>query len=166
MTSTQTTLAVGQIVPDFDAAATDGAFSLAHHRAQNHGQSLVLYFYPKDHTPGCTTESQDFRDLYADFLAVNCQIVGVSRDSLKSHASFREKQSLPFALISDADEALCTLFDVIKMKNMYGKQVRGIERSTFLIAPDGTLAAEWRKVKVAGHAAAVLAAAQALAEQT
>jgi len=123
----------------------------------------VLYFYPKDHTPGCTTESQDFRDRYADFLAARCQVIGVSRDTLKSHASFREKQALPFALIADVNEALCTLFDVIKMKNMYGKQVRGIVRSTFLIAPDGTLAHEWRGVKVAGHAAAVLQAARALA---
>jgi len=166
MTSIQTTLAVGQPVPDFSATTTDGTFSLTQTRAQYPSQSLALYFYPKDHTPGCTTESQDFRDLYADFLAANCQIIGVSRDSLKSHISFREKQALPFALISDTDEALCTLFDVIKMKNMYGKQVRGIERSTFLIAPDGTLAAEWRRVKVAGHAAAVLAAARALTAQT
>jgi len=166
MTTPPTTLAVGQPVPDFSAAATDGVFNLAQYRAQHPGHALALYFYPKDHTPGCTTESQDFRDLYADFLAARCQVVGVSRDTLKSHASFREKQALPFALISDADEALCALFGVIKMKNLYGKQVRGIERSTFLIAPDSTLAAEWRGVKVAGHAAAVLQAARALASAT
>jgi len=166
MTTLKTTVAVGQIVPDFDAAAADstadGTFSLAQYRAQHPGQSLVLYFYPKDHTPGCTTESQDFRDLYADFLATGCQVVGVSRDSLKSHASFREKQALPFALIADSDEALCTLFDVIKMKNMYGKQVRGIERSTFLIDPDGRIRQSWRGVKVPGHAEEVAAALKAI----
>jgi len=158
MTSPQTALAVGLPVGNCSATATDGAFSLA----QCRGQALVLYFYPKDHTPGCTTESQDFRDHYPDFLALPCRVVGVSRDTLKSHAAFRDKQNLPFPLVADTDEALCTHFGVIKMKNLYGKQVRGIERSTFLIAADGTLAAQWRGVKVAGHVAAVLQAARAL----
>ncbi|MBV6274169.1 peroxiredoxin [Alcaligenaceae bacterium CGII-47] len=129
------------------------------------GQHLVLYFYPKDNTPGCTTESQDFRDLHAQFLALGCQIIGVSRDSLKSHQSFIDKYALPFALISDSDEALCTQFDVIKLKNMYGKQVRGIERSTFLIDKHGTLVQAWRGVRVPDHANEVLQAVQALATQ-
>ena len=120
------------------------------------GSFTVLYFYPKDSTPGCTTESQDFSGLHDEFVAHNCQIFGVSRDSLKSHENFKAKHGMPFELISDPDETLCSLFDVMRMKNMYGKQVRGVERSTFLIAPDGTLIAEWRKVKVQGHALEVL----------
>lgn len=120
------------------------------------GQFSVLYFYPKDSTPGCTTESQDFSSLHGDFAALNCQIFGVSRDSLKSHENFKAKYDMPFELISDPDEDLCNVFDVMKMKNMYGKQVRGVERSTFLIDPNGTLIAEWRKVKVPGHADEVL----------
>jgi peroxiredoxin Q/BCP len=120
------------------------------------GQFSVLYFYPKDSTPGCTTESQDFSSLHGDFAALNCQIFGVSRDSLKSHENFKAKYDMPFELISDPDEDLCNAFDVMKMKNMYGKQVRGVERSTFLIDPNGTLIAEWRKVKVPGHAEEVL----------
>ena len=120
------------------------------------GRYAVLYFYPKDSTPGCTTESQDFSRLHSEFQALNCQVFGVSRDSIKSHENFKAKQSMPFELISDPDEALCTLFDVMKMKNMYGKQVRGVERSTFLIDPSGVLVAEWRKVKVPGHADEVL----------
>ncbi len=120
------------------------------------GSFTVLYFYPKDSTPGCTTESQDFSGLHREFVAHNCQIFGVSRDSLKSHENFKAKHGMPFELISDPDETLCLLFDVMKMKNMYGKQVRGVERSTFLIDPDGRLIAEWRKVKVPGHALEVL----------
>ena len=120
------------------------------------GQLSVLYFYPKDSTPGCTTESQDFSRLHAEFLALGCQIFGVSRDSIKSHENFKAKQSMPFELISDPDEVLCNAFDVMKMKNMYGKQVRGVERSTFLIDQTGTLVTEWRKVKVPGHAEEVL----------
>jgi len=120
------------------------------------GQYAILYFYPKDSTPGCTTESQDFSRLHSEFQALNCQVFGVSRDSIKSHENFKAKQSMPFELISDPDEALCTLFDVMKMKNMYGKQVRGVERSTFLIDSSGVLVAEWRKVKVPGHADEVL----------
>ncbi len=120
------------------------------------GKWLVLYFYPKDATPGCTTEGQDFRDAYPAFKQLNCDILGVSRDSLASHERFKEKQQFPFELISDADEELCRLFDVIKLKNMYGRQVMGIERSTFLIDPQGRLAESFRKVKVKGHVDAVL----------
>jgi len=155
---TMTPLLIGQPVPFFIAQSTDGPFDLSHCL----GQALVLYFYPKDHTPGCTTESQDFRDLYPDFQAARCRVLGVSRDSLTSHASFRAKQGLPFALISDADETLCKLFGVIKMKNLYGKQVRGIERSTFLIDAAGKLVQAWRGVKVAGHAGEVLQAVRSI----
>jgi thioredoxin-dependent peroxiredoxin len=126
------------------------------------GQYLVLYFYPKDSTPGCTLEGQAFRDNYAKFKDLNTEILGVSRDSLKSHENFKCKQEFPFELISDADESLCAAFDVIKMKNMYGKQVRGIERSTFLIDPEGKVVKEWRKVSVKGHCDEVLATLQAL----
>ncbi|AMJ56976.1 MULTISPECIES: peroxiredoxin [Stenotrophomonas] len=125
------------------------------------GQWLVLYFYPKDSTPGCTTEGLDFNALLPKFKRAGAQVFGISRDSLKSHDNFCAKQGFKFPLISDTDEALCTAFDVIKMKNMYGKQVRGIERSTFLISPDSQLVQEWRKVKVAGHADAVLEALKA-----
>jgi peroxiredoxin Q/BCP len=124
--------------------------------AEQAGHWLVLYFYPKDSTPGCTTEGLDFNALLPKFKRAGAQVFGVSRDSVKSHDNFCGKQGFKFPLISDTDEALCSAFDVIKMKNMYGKQVRGIERSTFLISPDGTLVQEWRKVKVAGHADAVL----------
>ena len=116
----------------------------------------VVYFYPKDSTPGCTTEGLEFNALLPAFQAAGARVLGVSRDSLRAHDNFCARQGFNFPLVSDADEALCTAFDVIRMKNMYGKQVRGIERSTFLIAADGTLAASWRKVKVAGHAQAVL----------
>lgn len=121
------------------------------------GQWLVLYFYPKDSTPGCTTEGQDFNALLPAFHAAGASVIGVSRDSVKSHDNFCAKQGFDFPLVSDADEALCNAFDVIRMKNMYGKQVRGIERSTFLIGPDGRIVQSWRKLKVAGHADAVLA---------
>lgn len=124
--------------------------------ADYRGKWLIVYFYPKDSTPGCTTEGQDFRDNYAEFQALNAVIFGVSRDSLKSHENFKCKQNFPFELISDADEALCRYFDVIKMKNMYGKQVMGIERSTFLIDPDGVVRHIWRKVRVPGHVQEVL----------
>ncbi len=125
------------------------------------GQWLVLYFYPKDSTPGCTTEGLDFNALLPKFKRAGAQVFGISRDSLKSHDNFCAKQGFKFPLISDTEEALCAAFDVIKMKNMYGKQVRGIERSTFLISPDSQLVQEWRKVKVAGHADAVLEALKA-----
>jgi peroxiredoxin Q/BCP len=150
---------LGRKVADFSAQATGGTtFRLSDHR----GHAVVLYFYPKDNTPGCTTEGADFRDLHPRFAKLGAVVAGVSRDSEKSHESFKAKMGFPFPLLSDADEKLCTLFGVIKMKNMYGKQVRGIERSTFLIGPDGTLRQEWRKVRVLGHAAAVLEAVERL----
>ncbi len=120
------------------------------------GSMFVLYFYPKDSTPGCTTETGDFRDLHPQFLAANCQVFGMSRDSLKSHENFKTKLQLPFELISDPDEIACEAFAVMKLKNMYGKQVRGIERSTFVINAAGEILKEWRGVKVPNHAAEVL----------
>jgi len=149
---------IGKKVADFSIPSTAGTFKLS---AQK-GNPVVLYFYPKDNTPGCTTEGENFRDLHKSFAKLGAVVAGVSRDSLKSHESFKAKMEFPFELLSDADEALCKQFDVIKMKNMYGKQVRGIVRSTFLIGPDGTLVQEWRGVKVSGHADAVLAAVKAL----
>ena len=140
-------------VPDFTSPATSGlTFTLSAHL----GKHLVVYFYPKDNTPGCTTEAQQFRDLYPEFIASGCEVVGVSRDSLKSHENFKAKFSLPFELLSDPDETVCTLFGVMKMKNMYGKQVRGIERSTFVFNKAGVLRQEWRGVKVPEHASQVL----------
>lgn len=126
------------------------------------GRKLVIYFYPRDNTPGCTKEGQAFRDLHADFEKAGCAIVGVSRDSVKTHENFAAKQAFPFPLIADTDELLCTQFDVIKEKNMYGRKVLGIERSTFLIDAEGRIAREWRKVKVPGHAEAVLEAVREL----
>jgi len=147
-------------VEDFSLPATGNCeFRLSEQR----GHAVVLYFYPKDNTPGCTNEGIAFRDLYPEFAKHKCVIVGVSRDSIKSHENFRAKYDFPFALLSDADEKLCTQFAVIKMKNMYGKQVRGIERSTFLIDAKGRLAREWRGVKVPNHAEEVLAAAKQIA---
>jgi thioredoxin-dependent peroxiredoxin len=151
-------VALDQAVPDFTAAATGGPFTLSARR----GTKLVLYFYPKDNTPGCTTEGMNFRDMYPQFEAAGADIVGISRDSVKSHDNFKSKLELPFTLISDADEAVCALFAVIKMKKMYGKEVRGIERSTFLIDGAGVLRREWRGVKVAGHIDEVLASVAAL----
>ncbi|HEX4869460.1 MAG TPA: peroxiredoxin [Moraxellaceae bacterium] len=153
------TVTIGAPVPDFRLPATSNKEVLL---SALRGWHVVLYFYPKDSTPGCTLEGQQFRDLFNDFKAQKCMILGVSRDSLKSHENFREKQCFPFELISDANEELCRLFDVIRMKNMYGKMVEGIERSTFLIDKDGVLRQEWRKVKVEGHGEEVLAAAKAL----
>ncbi|MBP6345930.1 MAG: peroxiredoxin [Neisseriaceae bacterium] len=118
---------------------------------------LVVYFYPKDSTPGCTTEANDFKDHLPEFTELGYTVVGISRDSLKSHENFKAKQGLNFALLSDADETVCNLFDVIKMKNMYGKQVRGIERSTFILNSEGVISKEWRKVRVPDHVAEVLA---------
>lgn len=141
------------VVADFTLPATGGVnFNLSAMR----GKHLVLYFYPKDNTPGCTTESQQFRDLYADFLQANCEVVGVSRDSIKSHENFKTKFSLPFALLSDSEEKLCAQFGVMKQKMMYGKQVRGIERSTFVVDSKGVLIKEWRGLKADGHAQVVL----------
>lgn len=150
---------IGKKIKNFKADATgDKTISLSDYK----GKKLVLYFYPKDSTPGCTTEGQDFRDAKGRFTRQNTVIVGVSRDSLKSHENFREKQKFNFDLLSDTDEALCTQFDVIKMKNMYGKKVLGIERSTFLIDEKGVLRQEWRKVKVKDHVEEVLAAAKSI----
>ncbi len=146
-------------VTDFTAQATSGQeVSLSALK----GKQVVLYFYPKDSTPGCTTEGQGFRDQHGAFLAANTLIFGVSRDGMKSHENFKCKQEFPFELISDKDEALCQLFDVIKLKKLYGKEYMGVDRSTFLIDKAGVLRQEWRGVKVPGHVDAVLAAAQAL----
>lgn len=140
-------------VADFSLPATGNqTFNLTAAR----GKHLVIYFYPKDNTPGCTTEAQQFRDLYPEFQQADCEVVGISRDSLKSHENFKAKFTLPFALLSDADEVACELFSVIKQKNMYGKQVRGIERSTFVLGKDGILQKEWRGLKADGHAQEVL----------
>lgn len=147
-------------LPDFTAPATSDTTVTLSALA---GKKVVLYFYPKDHTPGCTTEGQDFRDMHEDFLAADTLVFGISRDSLRTHENFRTKQSFPFQLISDADETLCHLFDVIRQKQLYGKQYQGIERSTFLIDREGVLRREWRKVKVPGHVAEVLEAARQLA---
>ncbi|NKI35451.1 peroxiredoxin [Wenzhouxiangella sp. XN79A] len=126
------------------------------------GNPLVIFFYPRDNTPGCTKEGQAFRDLYSEFEKAGCAIVGVSRDSVKSHENFAARHEFPFPLIADTDEVLCTTFDVIKEKNMYGRKVMGIERSTFLLDASGRIAREWRKVKVPGHAEAVLEAVREL----
>lgn len=140
-------------IPNFTLSATGGrTFSLA----DQAGKTVVIYFYPKDSTPGCTTEGQQFRDLHAKFLAAGAIVLGISRDSLKSHENFKAKQSFPFELGSDVDETVCQLFAVIKEKMMYGKPCRGIERSTFVIDRDGVLRREWRGVKVPGHAQEVL----------
>lgn len=148
----------GKPIPSFSVASTGGEFT----HEQLKGKFTVLYFYPKDNTPGCTTESQQFRDALPEFEKLGARVIGVSRDSLPSHERFIQKHELNFPLIADTDETLCQMFDVIKMKNMYGKQVRGIERSTFLIDADATLRYEWRRVRVPGHVDQVLAT---LAEQ-
>lgn len=150
---------VGKKIPAFTVATT-AAEKLTNKDLA--GAAYVLYFYPKDDTPGCTLESQGFRDHHSAFKRLKVRVLGVSRDSLASHAKFQTKHSLSFDLISDGDEKLCKLFDVIKEKNMYGKKVLGIERSTFLVDKDGVLRHEWRKVKVAGHVEEVLAAAKEL----
>ena len=140
-------------VTNFSLPATSNTiFQLANYL----GKSLVIYFYPKDATPGCTTQGMQFRDHYGEFIANNCDIVGISRDSLKSHENFKAKFNFPFELMADTDELACQLFNVMKMKNMYGKQVRGIERSTFVINGKGVLVREWRGVKVDGHVQEVL----------
>ena len=149
---------VGLSVPDFSAACTSAPFHLVALR----GRHVVLYFYPKDNSPGCTTEGQNFRDLHAEFAKANTVIFGISRDGLKSHEKFKDAMAFPFDLIADPDEAVCLMFGVMKMKNMYGKQVRGIERSTFLIDAAGKIHREWRGVKVPGHAQEVLEAARAI----
>jgi peroxiredoxin Q/BCP len=154
-------IALQQTVPQFEAVATHGTFDLATYR----GKTLVLYFYPRDNTPGCTTQGAEFRDAYSAFKAANTEIVGVSRDGLKTHQNFKKKMDFPFELISDPDETLCLMFNVMKQKKMYGKDVRGIDRSTFIIDENGILIHEWRSVKVPDHVAAVLQFVQAHATQ-
>lgn len=150
---------VDKTVPPFSAPMTGNrTFELSDYK----GKNIVLYFYPKDNTPGCTAESMEFRDQYAQFQQANTEIFGISRDSVRSHEGFKEKLGMPFQLISDVDETICNLFNVIKMKNMYGKQVRGIERSTFVIDAAGKVVKEWRGVKVSGHVGEVLEFVKAL----
>lgn len=147
------TVMLNQSVPDFQLPATSGkTFQLSNYL----GKNVVIYFYPKDSTPGCTTQGMQFRDAYADFQQLDTEIFGISRDSLKSHENFKAKFSFPFELLADTEELACGQFGVMKMKNMYGKQVRGVERSTFIIDRKGNLVKEWRGVKVDGHAAEVL----------
>jgi peroxiredoxin Q/BCP len=142
-----------QSAPDFELPATGGAtFKLS----DFNGRGVVLYFYPKDDTSGCTTEGQDFSALYAEFQSLGWEVFGISRDSLKAHENFKAKFSFPFQLLADVDEKACELYGVMKLKNMYGKQVRGIERSTFVISPGGQIARVWRGVKVPDHAQEVL----------
>jgi peroxiredoxin Q/BCP len=150
---------VGKKVPAFSLPATGDQTVSSRDLA---GQAYVLYFYPRDNTPGCTTEGENFRDNYAKFKRRKVAVFGVSRDNLRSHERFKAKFDFPFELLADEDEKLCTLFDVIRQKNMYGKQVRGIERSTFLVDGDGKLRREWRKVKIDGHVEEVLEATREL----
>lgn len=152
-------LQTGSPLPDLDVLLTGNRrVNLRTYQ----GAPLVIYFYPKDATPGCTTEAREFRDLGPAYEALGCRILGVSRDNLNSHERFRANECLPFDLVSDGDERLCAAFDVIRMKNMYGKQVLGVERSTFLFDSNGVMRQEWRKVKAPGHAAAVLEAVREL----
>lgn len=153
------TVALDQAVPDFTANATsEQTVTLSELRQKN----VIIYFYPKDSTPGCTTEGQNFRDLYAEFSELDTVIFGVSRDGMRAHENFKAKQSFPFELISDPDETLCNLFDVIKLKKNYGREYMGIDRSTFLIDKEGVLRKEWRTVKVKGHVDEVLDAVKSL----
>lgn len=150
---------LNQSVPDFQLPATSGkTFQLSNYL----GKNIILYFYPKDATPGCTTQGMQFRDAYPEFQALDTEIFGISRDSLKSHENFKAKFSFPFELLSDSEELACLQFGVMKMKNMYGKQVRGIERSTFVIDKEGRLVKEWRGVKVENHATEVLSVVKTL----
>jgi thioredoxin-dependent peroxiredoxin len=153
------TVNIDQVVPNFSSINSQGE-SIALDDLK--GKNVVIYFYPKDNTPGCTTEGQNFRDLHSDFLALNTVILGVSRDSVRTHLNFRTKHEFPFELLSDPEETLCKHFDVIKLKKLYGKEYMGIERSTFLIDSNGTLKKEWRKVKVKGHVDEVLEAVKSL----
>jgi peroxiredoxin Q/BCP len=156
-----TSISIGGSVPDFTTSSTgDKSIKLSEYQ----GKKLVLYFYPKDNTSGCIKEGQDFRDHYSQFVSLNTEVFGISRDSLKSHENFKVKQEFQFDLLSDPNEELCLLFDVIKIKNMFGKKGKGIERSTFLIDQQGILVQEWRKVKVKGHVEEVLQAVKVLAE--
>jgi thioredoxin-dependent peroxiredoxin len=154
-----TTIKAGAKVPVFSLPMTGGGTWSLKDAA---GRKLVIYFYPRDLTSGCTREAQDFRDLYPKFRKAGAEVIGVSRDSVASHDKFTAKESLPFPLLADADEKLCKLFDVIKQKSLYGRKYLGVERSTFLLDGTGRLAQEWRKVKVPGHAEEVLEAAQRL----
>lgn len=149
---------VGSPIPEFRAASTGGEID----SAKLKGRKLVLYFYPKDNTPGCTRQGADFRDRHDDFVQAGAVVLGVSRDSLKSHSGFKAKLQFPFELISDADESLCRAFDVLREKNLYGRKVRGVERSTFVADAHGTLAREWRGVRVPGHVDEVLAFVRSL----
>jgi peroxiredoxin Q/BCP len=152
-------IVVNKPIPEFEAPAT-GGIKVTNHSHQ--GQIVVLYFYPKDNTPGCTTEAMQFRDKYKDFTKAGAVVFGVSRDNMKSHDDFKTKLELPFELIADTEEKMCHMFGVVKNKIMYGKKVKGIERSTFLIGPDGVLRQEWRGLKVPGHVDEVLKAVKAL----
>ena len=152
-------IVINKHLPEFEANATGGTKVTNHSHA---GQTVVLYFYPKDNTPGCTTEAMQFRDKFKDFTKAGAVIFGVSRDNMRSHDSFKEKLELPFELIADTEEKMCHMFGVVKNKIMYGKKVKGIERSTFLIGPDGILKQEWRGLKVPGHVDEVLKAVKAL----
>ncbi len=156
------TPALNKPLPDFEALATSGVRFTPQAFA---GRIVVLYFYPKDNTPGCTTEAMQFRDHHQEFVAADAVVFGVSRDNMASHEKFKQNLELPFDLIADTEEKLCHMFGVVKNKIMYGKKVKGIERSTFLIDGSGVLRGEWRGLKVAGHVEEVLIAAQALKEQ-
>ncbi|MBM3348852.1 MAG: peroxiredoxin [Betaproteobacteria bacterium] len=153
------TIKIGQTMPMCEIPATS---NLTFSPKAYQGKKLVLYFYPKDSTPGCTVEAGEFRDHIDEFNQANALVVGLSRDNLRSHENFRQKLGLPFELVADTEEKLCKIFNVIKMKNMYGKQVRGVDRSTFLFDSRGVLQKEWRGIKVTGHVAEVLAAAKAM----
>ena len=154
---------VGKKIPAFSLPLSDGtSWKTADLLKQENPGNLVLYFYPKDMTPGCTLEGQDFRDLHAAFKRAKTTVLGISKDSCERHAKFRTKEKFPFELLSDEDEKVCRLFDVIREKSLYGRKFMGIERSTFLVDASGKLIREWRKVKVKGHAAEVLEAAQQL----
>ena len=150
---------VNKPLPEFEANATGG---IKVSNTSHTGQILILYFYPKDNTPGCTTEAMQFRDKYKDFAKAGAAVFGVSRDNMKSHDDFKEKLELPFELIADTEEKMCHMFGVVKNKIMYGKKVKGIERSTFLIGPDGLLLQEWRGLKVPGHVDEVLKAVKSI----
>lgn len=152
-------VSIGKKLPDFNGPATGGKdIALSDYS----GKKLVIYFYPKDNTPGCTQEGQDFRDLYPQFKKAGAEILGISRDSIRSHESFKEKYGFPFPLLSDSKEVVCKLFDVIQEKNMYGRKVMGVQRCTFLIDAKSVLRQEWRGVTVKGHALEVLEATKAL----
>ncbi len=156
------TPALNKPLPDFEAIATGGVKFTPQGFI---GKTVVLYFYPKDHTPGCTTEAMQFRDTHKEFAKAGAVVFGVSRDNLASHDKFKQNLDLPFELIADTEEKLCHMFGVVKNKIMYGKKVKGIERSTFLIGPDGVLREEWRGIKVAGHVEDVLKAVQSLKQE-